>query len=412
MTSLFESLKLALMDLRANKLRASLTMLGIVVGIFSIIVIMTVITMLQSSIEEGVSMLAKNTFQIQKFPAIRTGGPGMWSKYRNRKDLTLQEYERLRNNLPSAKYIGAEQGQFGKVIKFRNKETNPNVNVVGITPSAIKTNDWKVENGREIRETDVQTSANVVILGKDVADKLFEFIDPIGKEVRVDGHPLRVIGVYEAQGQMFGQSRDNFVTMPITTQQAFYGKYNRSISITVTSYSKDDYNKVIETAIGVMRAIRKNPPGSENDFEIFSNESVLSEINSVTIYAKIGAIVVSFIALIAAGVGIMNIMLVSVTERTREVGVRKAIGAKSYQILMQFMTEAILLCLLGGLVGIVLGVGIGNFAGSFLNASAAVPYDWIMIGIGLCVLVGVLFGTYPAYKAANLDPIEALRYEQ
>lgn len=412
MTSLLESLKLALMDLRANKLRATLTMLGIVVGIFSIIVIMTVITMLQTSIEEGVASLAKNTFQIQKFPAIRSGGPGAMAKYRNRKDITLEDYNRLKAGLTTAKFIGAEQWQFGKIVKFRNQETNPNVSVSGITPSAIKTNDWKVEFGREIRESDVLNSTNVVILGKDVADKIFENIDPIGKEVRVDGKPLRVIGVYEGQGQVFGQSRDNFVTIPITTHQSFYGKYNRSVNITVTSHSKEDYNKVIEAATGMMRSIRKNAPGEESDFEIFSNESVMSEINKVTIYAKVGAGVVSFIALLAAGIGIMNIMLVSVTERTREVGIRKAIGAKSYQILMQFMIEAILLCVLGGLMGIGLGVGIGNLAGSFLSAKAAIPYDWIMIGIGLCVLVGVLFGTYPAYKAANLDPIEALRYEQ
>lgn len=334
------------------------------------------------------------------------------AKYRNRKDITLQEYYRLKDGLTTAKFVGAEQWQFGKVIKFRNKETNPNVSISGITSLAIKTNDWKVEFGREIRDLDVQNSTNVVILGKDVATKIFDNVDPVGKEIRVDGKPLKVIGVYEGQGQMFGQSRDNFVTIPITTFQAYYGKYKNSVNITVTSHSKEDYDKVIETATGMMRSIRKNAPGEESDFEIFSNESVMTEINKVTIYAKVGAGVVSFIALLAAGIGIMNIMLVSVTERTREVGIRKAIGAKSYQILLQFMIEAILLCFLGGLIGIVLGVGIGNFAGSFLNAKAAVPYDWILIGIGLCIMVGVLFGTYPAYKAANLDPIEALRYEQ
>lgn len=170
MISIFESLKLALMDLRANKLRATLTMLGIVVGIFSIIVIMTVITMLQTSIEEGVASLAKNTFQIQKFPAIRSGGPGAMSKYRNRKDITLEDYNRLKAGLTSARYVGAELWQFGKIAKFRNRETNPNVSIAGITPTAIKTNDWKVESGREMRETDISSSANVVILGKDVAN--------------------------------------------------------------------------------------------------------------------------------------------------------------------------------------------------------------------------------------------------
>jgi putative ABC transport system permease protein len=160
-----------------------------------------------------------------------------------------------------------------------------------------------------------------------------------------------------------------------------------------------------------MRTIRKVLPGKENDFEIFSNESVISQINDMTAGVKIGALVVSIIALIAAGIGIMNIMLVSVTERTREIGIRKAVGARKSAILFQFLLEAVVLSLIGGLLGIALGVLIGNFAGSFLNAATVIPYDWVIIGLSMCIIVGVTFGTYPAYKAANLDPIEALRYE-
>jgi putative ABC transport system permease protein len=160
-----------------------------------------------------------------------------------------------------------------------------------------------------------------------------------------------------------------------------------------------------------MRKIRKVPPGEENDFYIFSNESMITQVNDITSGIKIGALVVSIIALLAAGVGIMNIMLVSVTERTKEIGIRKVVGAKKHHILTQFLFEAVMLCIIGGIIGIVLGVGIGNLAGSYLNAQAAIPYDWVAIGISICVFVGVLFGTYPAYKAANLDPIEALRYE-
>ncbi|MDP3831359.1 MAG: FtsX-like permease family protein, partial [Ignavibacteriaceae bacterium] len=259
--------------------------------------------------------------------------------------------------------------------------------------------------------SDVDRSTPVIILGKDIVDKLFVNMDPIGQLVKIDGRPLTVIGVFESKGQLFGQSRDNFALMPITTFQSIYGRRSNSVNITVTSFAKEDYKEVIEAAIGHMRTVRKVPPGEENDFDIFSNESVISEINSVTIYVEIGAMVISFIALLAAGIGIMNIMLVSVTERTKEIGIRKAIGARKNHILSQFLVEAIVLCIFGGLIGIVLGVGIGNLAGSFLNAKAAIPFNWIMIGIGLCVMVGVIFGTYPAYKAANLDPIEALRYE-
>lgn len=402
---------LSLQSLKNNKLRTSLTILGIVVGIFSIIVIMTIITMLQNSIESGLSMLNKNTFQIEKFSRMQEGGADAERILRNRKDITIEDAERLKALLTQAKYVGAEQWQFGKVIKYGNNETNPNISVSGITTDAMKTNNWNVEYGRDFMETDIQYSNNVCLLGYDIVDKIFGQINPVGLTVRVDGRPMKVIGVLERQPAMFGSSRDDFVVMPITTFQSFYGKYNNSVNITVMSYSKADYDEVIESAIWYMRTIRKVPAGEENDFSIFSNDSLIGQVNNITGGIRIGALVVSIIALIAAGIGIMNIMLVSVTERTREIGIRKAIGAKSKNILMQFLFEAIVLCLIGGVIGIVIGVGLGNFAGSFLNAQSAIPIDWILIGLSLCVLVGLVFGTYPAYKAANLDPIEALRYE-
>src|SRR5690554_177695 len=406
-----EIIIIALQSVKTNKLRTALTMLGIVVGIFSIIVIMTILTMLQNSIEGGLSMLNKNTFQIQKYPAMQMGGPGSRDRYRNRKDITIEDYYRLREMLTQAKYIGAEQWQWGNVVKFGNIETNPNVSVAGITTDAIHTNDWKIADGRALRETDIKYSNDVCLLGPDIVDKIFPGIDPIGKVVRIDNRPFKVIGVLERQQALFGDSRDNYAIIPITTFQSIYGKRNRSINITVMSYSETDYNQVIEAAIGYMRTIRKVKPGEENDFDIFSNESLITQMNDITSGVKIGAMVVSIIALVAAGIGIMNIMLVSVTERTKEIGIRKAIGARKINILSQFLFEAIVLCVLGGLIGIILGVGIGNIAGSMLNAQTAIPYDWVLIGLLLCVTVGLIFGTYPAYKAANMDPIEALRYE-
>jgi putative ABC transport system permease protein len=406
-----QTLAIALQSLKNNKLRTMLTILGVVVGIFSIIVVMTVITMLQNSIENGVSQLAKNTFQIQKFPAMMGGGPGSRDRFRNRKDLTLEDFDELSTRLTQAKYVGAEMWNFGSVIKYGNKETNPNIQVAGITLGAMRTNDWKVAYGREFRENDIQYSNDICLLGSEIVTKLFASINPVGQVIRVDGRPKLVIGVLEQQPQLFGQSQDNYMVLPITTWQSMYGKRHRSVNITVMSYSKEDYNPTIESAIGHMRAIRKVKPGEENDFDIFSNESIIGQINDITSGVKIGALVVSIIALIAAGVGIMNIMLVSVTERTKEIGIRKALGARKKNILLQFLIEAVVLCIIGGVIGIFIGIVIGNFAGGLINAQSAVPYDWVVIGITLCVFVGVLFGTYPAYKAANLDPIEALRYE-
>jgi putative ABC transport system permease protein len=406
-----EVLSVAFRSLRTNKLRTILTVLGVVVGIFSIIVIMTIITMLQKSIESGFSQLNKNTFQIQKYPAMMGGGPGWRDKFRNRPDLTLDDFNRLEGMLSQAMYIGAEQWRFGIQITFGNKETNPNISVAGVTLGAMRTNNWNVEHGRDFRETDVTYSNDVCIIGQEVVQKLFINVDPVGQVIRVDGKPLQVIGVLEKQPSMFGMARDSYIVMPITTFQQKYGKYNSSINITVMSRSKEDYNEVIDAATGYMRTIRKVPPGHDDNFYIFSNESLILQVNDITSGIRIGALVVSIIALIAAGVGIMNIMLVSVTERTREIGIRKAIGARKSNILFQFLFEAISLCIVGGMIGIVFGVGVGNIAGSLLNAQAAIPFDWVVIGLSLCVFVGIVFGTYPAYKAANLDPIEALRYE-
>ena len=402
-------LAISLQSLKSNRLRTALTILGVVVGIFSIIVIMTILTMLQNSIDEGLSSLGKNTFQIQKNDNVFGGGPRM--RDRNRKDLTIQEADRLDVLLKQAKYVGVEQWQFGIVAKFGNKETNPNLSIAGVSTDAMRTNDWNVEEGRDFREDDINYSANVCLIFHPIKDKLFPYSDPIGQEIRVDGKPLRIIGIVEPQTALFGQSRDNYVLVPITTWQSMYGRYGRSVNITVMSQSKDDYNDVIEAATGYMRTIRKVGPGEPNDFYIFSNESMIEQTDKITGPIKIIALAISLIALIAAGVGIMNIMLVSVTERTREIGIRKALGARKTWILIQFLFEAIVLCMLGGLIGIIFGVGIGNIAGGALNAQTAIPWDWVFIGLSMCIAVGIIFGTYPAYKASNLDPIEALRYE-
>jgi putative ABC transport system permease protein len=402
---------IALQSLKTNRLRTLLTMLGVVVGIFSIIVIMTIISMLQNTIENGFQFLSKNTFEIQKWPAIQTGGHREREKYRNRKDITLDDFYRLEEMMKNAKSLGAYQGRGGIIIKYGNLETNPNTYLVGVTENVYKNLNLEIEDGREFRISEIEHSTNVCVLGHDIVEKLFENIDPVGREVRVDGKPFRVIGILKKRPDFFGQTQDNYVVIPITKFQSMYGRHRGSVDITVMAVSEKAYDATIESAIGYMRKIRQVDPGQENDFEIFSNESIIGQVNDITGGIKIGAMVVSIIALLAAGVGIMNIMLVSVTERTREIGIRKAVGARRSSILLQFLVEAIILCTLGGIVGIFIGVGIGNLAGSFLNANAAIPYDWVVIGLLLCITVGVIFGTYPAYKAANLDPIEALRYE-
>lgn len=411
MYKLIEIIKVALSALTTNKLRSSLTILGIVVGIFSIIAISTVIAMLQTSIEEGVSALNKNTFQIQKWPAIRNGGREEWAKIRNRKDISLEEYEALKTKLNGDIAAGAELWNWGKRLKYNSEETNPNVSLAGVTPEAFLNNEWIVEFGRDFNLNDLKSYSKIIVLGRDVADRLFEFVDPVGQEIWVDGKKLRVVGILEKKGDVFGQSQDNFALIPITTYQTFYGKRRSSVNITIRVPEGQDYNDIMERTIGHMRTIRKVAPGEENDFSLRTNEAMLERINDMTSGIRIGALVIAAIALLAAGIGIMNIMLVSVTERTKEIGIRKAIGANKSNIMLQFITEAITLCIVGGLIGIILGLGVGLMVGAMMNAVATIPLDWVVIGILLCVLIGVTFGTYPAAKAANLDPIEALRFE-
>jgi putative ABC transport system permease protein len=403
-------------SLKANKLRAFLTILGITVGIFSIIAIMTIVTIMQNSIESGLSQLGTNTFQIQKLPAFRSGDPKERAKYAKRRNITYDEFERFKEMMKDAKYVGAEIWKFGVQAKSMNKETNPNISVGGISPEAMYTNNWIVESGRAINQVDVNYTADVAIIGVDIVNKLFPNVDPIGMEITVGGRRFEVIGVLEKQGSVFGQSRDNIILIPITTFEKYFGSidpfgWGGSVNITVMAESKEKYEETIDKAIGYFRIVRKLNPGEEEDFYVFSNESLIEQVNEVTRGVKIGVFAVAAIALLAAGIGIMNIMLVSVTERTKEIGIRKSVGATKKDILIQFLVEAIILCIIGGLLGIILGVGAGNIVASFIGGKFTVPILWVTVGILLCIFVGVMFGTYPAYKAANLDPIEALRYE-
>jgi len=410
--NLKESIISALTSIRSNKLRASLTLLGIIIGVFSIIGVMTLLDALQKGIDSGLSQLGSNTFQVQKFPALFTGGPGKWRKYENRKDITLEQAFRLKELATEYKYIGLEDWAGGKVVKYDKYQTNPNISIAGVTTEFLATNSYTLETGRFFTESDIATTRMICVLGTDVIDKLFPNTNPLGKTVEADGFKLEVIGTLASKGQNLGQSSDNLVLIPIRTMDKIYGaRKNRSINIAIMAESKEKYEETMEHIIGVMRTVRKLGPGDENDFEIFSNESLIREAANFTVYFKYGAGVISFISLVAAGIGIMNIMLVTVTERTREIGIRMAIGAKRSNVLMQFLFEAIILCEFGGVAGIIIGIGAGNLLGSILHTPISIPYDWVVIGLLVCSAIGILFGTYPAYKAAKLNPIDALRYE-
>ncbi len=260
-------------------------------------------------------------------------------------------------------------------------------------------------------DSDVDDARDVCVLGSALAKTVFPFGSAVGEELKINGIPYAVVGVLASKGASLGGNQDNFAIVPLTTALDRYGLRWTGLSILVQARSAASYADCEEQVRSILRAARKVRPGQPDDFELFSNDSLIAQFDTFTRAVRIGVTVVSSIALIAAGVGIMNIMLVSVTERTREIGVRRAVGAKRRNIMGQFIMEAVVLCEIGGVIGVVLGILGGNVLAWFMKVPPAIPIDWIVLGLLICSIVGIVFGTYPAYKAANLDPIESLRYE-
>ncbi len=400
----------ALSSIRQNKLRSFLTLLGVVIGIFSIIGVMTAINVLQQTVEENLGGLGASTFQVQKFPNMNMGNT-RW-KYFNRKNLNYRDFQRLLPKLKIVDYATAEDWNYGKIIRYKDKETKANIIVAGISHNWEFTNNLNIDMGRMITETDENNGSHVIVLGYDVVDILMPNRNPVGEDVKIDGVKYRVIGVAERKGQRFGQSQDNRGYIPITTYFKYYGQASfTSLNYCFTVVDQDKFEEGMQEVINELRLIRGVKIGEENDFEIWTNASLIDNFNKMTAAIKIAAMIIASIALLASGIGIMNIMLVTVSERTREIGVRKSLGAKSRDILYQFMIEALILTEMGGVIGIILGVIMGNVVAVLMKTSVIFPWDWALIGLLVCSLIALIFGSYPAYKAARLDPIEALRYE-
>ncbi|MEO5959514.1 MAG: ABC transporter permease, partial [Opitutaceae bacterium] len=288
---------------------------------------------------------------------------------------------------------------------------NPNVRMFGTDENYITAFNFDVVAGRNLGADDVAYGRAVCLLGADVVPKIFPDEDGIGKQVRIGGQNYTVVGLLAPKGTAFGGSPDNIVITPITRFLATYGRNYRSLSINVQAQNQVELPGTQEKAIGMMRLVRGLHPEDTNDFEIFSNESLIESFNKIANVVAIGSLIISSIALLASGVGVMNIMLVSVTERTKEIGIRKSIGAKKQSILLQFLAEAVALSLIGGVAGVAVGVGGGNAVALIMHTGIAFPWMWAGIGLLVCGGIGITFGLYPAWKAASLDPIEALRYE-
>ncbi len=406
-----ESFLMAMNALASHKLRSALTLLGVLVGVFSIIVVMTAMRVLQQNIESELSGLGSNTFAVQKWPGVYFGGRDGFEKFWRRKNITYAQGVSVRDRATLARNVGIEQSFWAGEVSSRYEKSIPEAKLFGSTPGCFPAKNWNVAEGRALLESDVESGHDICVLGAGLAGSLFPFGSALGERVKFDGINYSVVGVLEKRGSALGGDQDNFAVIPLTTGLNRYGRTWRSLSLLVQARDQASYEDALEQVRGILRAIRKVEPGKEDDFEIFSNDSLINQFNTFTQTVRYGVAAVSSIALIAAGIGIMNIMLVSVTERTREIGIRRAVGAKKRNIMTQFIMEAVVLCEVGGVIGVGLGILGGNAVALALKMPPVVPVDWAILGLLICSVVGIIFGTYPAYKAANLDPVESLRYE-
>ncbi|HEY3876820.1 MAG TPA: ABC transporter permease [Candidatus Kapabacteria bacterium] len=407
-----ENIRQAFASLRANKLRSGLTLLGIVVGVFSIIGVMTALGALTNSVDSSLSQLGSETFTIKIWPSIQIGGSD-WRKYARRNNLTYDQIKSVRENTKLPLAVSAEKNFAPVSVAYGDEKSDPEFSFVGTDDNFGVNHSRDVSRGRMLTADDVQYARDVTVLGQDIVDRVFKNgVDPIGKTVRMNEHNYLVIGVLATKGGGMGQSQDGFAIIPITSEiKYFIQASTTSLQMTVQARSKKLFDETEDEVIGALRSVRGVKPGEDNDFEVENNTSLTTQFDSFSKYLSYAGFGISAIALLAASIGIMNIMLVSVTERTKEIGIRKAMGATRANIASQFLTEAVVLCWVGGIIGIAIGIGIGNILALLIHASVYVPTMWVFIGLGVCSLVGIVFGLYPAMKAARMNPIDALRFE-
>ena len=404
-----EAARMAATSIRDHRLRSGLTLLGMVVGVFAIIVSVTAVKVIDVYFKDRLQFLGASTFQVSRYPLINMGDS---RESRNRPPLTYRQIQRLERSLQTPAAVSPlEDFYFGK-ITYADRETEPNMVLMGTNEHFTLNFSHEIEVGRSFTQEDVLYGRSVTVIGADLQEVLFPTENPVGKTIRMGGQRYQVIGVLKAKGNFLGMSQDNRAYIPITKAFATYGIPNRNIAtISVRVSSATQMTAAMSEVTGLMRVIRGDEPGDPNSFEVGTNDTMQQIFDAFTGTLTMGGALIGLIALLASGVGIMNIMLVSVTERTREIGIRKSLGARSADIMTQFLTEAFMLCQIGGILGILFGALTGNAVALYFEISAAFPTDWAIAAVILVTIIALVFGGYPALKAARLHPIQALRFE-
>ena len=406
-----ESAFMALDTVRSNKLRSALTILGVSVGVVTVVFMVSIIQGLNKAFAAQIESLGSNTIWATKFdPSI---GHQPTAEEIHRKELTIADADAIRRDAPSIDSVSPFYRKINETIRYADKQSDTPI-LIGVTPYHEYTTSSFVARGRYVSELDVDQRTNICVLGQDLVRALFVTEDPLGKEIKIAGRPFTVVGVMEPLGSILGQSRDNSLYIPITTFEKYYPdiQFPEIISAIIVKPINRAYVKpAIDEMTDILRRQRRVPPGAPNNFGISSQDALMDVYNQLTGATYLVLTAISFVALMIGGIGVMNIMLVSVTERTKEIGLRKAVGATRANILWQFLIEAVVLTAIGGLLGLLVGELFSYLTNKYSPLPAYVPPWAIGVGIGLSAAVGIIFGLWPAWKAASLDPIESLRWE-